>query len=112
MSNPNQREIKMEETTNPLNIPNMNKEMNWDAFVPTREIREYDRKLRESIRQREQLKQELAELEKRKRDIFWDVEYAMLTTGIKYFNTCSEYWLYKVESEYIKAEIAAEKSQE
>ena len=25
----------------------MNKEMNGDAFVPTREIREYDRKLRE-----------------------------------------------------------------
>ena len=44
------------------------------------------------------------ELEKRKRDIFWDVEYAMLQTGIKYFNTCSEYWLYKMESEYIKAE--------
>ena len=82
----------------------MSKEMNWDTFVPTREIREYDRKLRESIRQREQLKVELAELEKRKKDIFWDVEYAMLSTGIKYFNTCSEYWLYKVESEYIKAE--------
>ena len=85
-------------------IPIMSKEMNWDKFVPTREIREYDRKLRESIRQREQLKQELAELEKKPRDIFWDVEYAMLSTGIKYFNTCSEYWLYKVESEYIKAE--------
>ena len=76
----------------------------WDNFVPTREIREYDMKLRESIRQREQLKVELAELEKRKKDIFWDVEYAMLSTGIKYFNTCSEYWLYKVEYEYIKAE--------
>ena len=73
-------------------------------YAPTREIRKYDRKLRESIRQREQLKTELAELEKRRRDIFWDVEYAMLSTGIKYFNTCSEYWLYKVESEYIKAE--------
>ena len=82
----------------------MNKEMNGDAFVPTREIREYDRKLRESVRQREQLKREMAELEKRRKDIFWDVEYAMLSTGIKYFNTCSEYWLYKVESEYIKAE--------
>ena len=82
----------------------MSKEMNWDTFVPTREIREYDRRLRESIRQREQLKIELAELEKRKKDMFWDVEYAMLSTGIKYFNTCSEYWLYKVESEYIKAE--------
>ena len=82
----------------------MSKEMNWDTFVSTREIREYDMKLRESIRQREQLKQELAELEKRKKDMFWDVEYAMLSTGIKYFNTCAEYWLYKVESEYIKAE--------
>ena len=89
---------------NQLTIPIMSKEMNWDTFVPTKEIREYDRKLRESIRQREQLKIELAELEKRKKDIFWDVEYAMLSTGIKYFNTCSEYWLYKVESEYIKAE--------
>ena len=81
---------------NYLNENNMSKEMNWDTFVPTREIR--------SIRQREQLKVELAELEKRNRDIFWDVEYAMLSAGIKYFNTCSEYWLYKLESEYIKAE--------
>jgi predicted RNase H-like nuclease (RuvC/YqgF family) len=63
----------------------MNKEMNGDAFVPTREIREYDRKLRESVRQREQLKREMAELEKRRKDIFWDVEYAMFYTGIKYF---------------------------
>ena len=89
---------------NQLNTNNMNKEMDWDNFVPTREIREYDRKFRESIRQREQLKVELADLEKRKRDIFWDVECAMLSTGIKYFNNCSEYWLYKLESEYIKAE--------
>ena len=89
---------------NHLNIPIMSKEMNWDTFVPTKEIREYDRKLRESIRQREQLKQELAELEKKPRDIFWDVEYAMFSAGLKYFNTCSEYWLYKVESEYIRAE--------
>ena len=89
---------------NQLKANNMRKEMNWDKFVPTREIREYDRRFRESIRQRERLKVELAELEKRKRDIFWDVEYAMLSTRIKYFNTCSEYWLYKVESEYIKAE--------
>ena len=87
---------------NQLNETIMRKEMDWDNFVPTREIREYDRKLRESIRQREQLKVELAELEKRKRDIFWDVEYAMLSTGIKYFNACAEYWLIKVESEYIK----------
>lgn len=78
--------------------------MDWNNFAPTREIIEYDRRLRESIRQREQLKVELAELEKRKRDIFWNVEYAMLSTGIKYFNTCSEYWLYKLESEYIKEE--------
>ena len=97
---------------NQLNENIMNKEMNWDTFVPTREIREYDMKLRESIRQREQLKVELAELEKRKRDIFWDVEYAMLSTGIKYFNTCSEYWLYKVEYEYIKAEKEYMNSQE
>lgn len=69
----------------------MSKEMDWDKFVPTQEIRDYDRRFRESIRQREQMKQELAVLEKRKRDIFWDVEYAMLTTGIKYFNACSEY---------------------
>ena len=82
----------------------MSKEMNWGAFVPTREIRELEMRLRESVRQREQLKRELTELEKKPRDMFWDVEYAMLSTGIKYFNTCSEYWLYKVESEYIKAE--------
>ena len=50
-----------------LNIPNISKEMNWDTFVPTREIREYNRKLRESVRQREQLKQELAELEQKPR---------------------------------------------
>ena len=68
---------------NLLNANNMSKEMDWDNFVPTREIREYDMRFRESIRQREQLKQELAVLEKRKRDIFWDVEYAMLSTGIK-----------------------------
>ena len=85
-------------------IPIMSKEMNWDTFVSTKEIGEYDRKLRESVRQREQLKQELAELEKKPKDIFWDVEYAMFSAGLKYFNTCSEYWLYKVESEYIKAE--------
>ena len=84
----NQRKIKMD---NQLNANNMSKEMDWDNFVPTREIREYDMKFRESIRQREHLKVELAELEKRKRDIFWDVEYAILSTGIKYFNTCAEY---------------------
>ena len=82
----------------------MSKEMNWDNFVPTREIREYDRRFRESVRQREQLKVELAELEKRKRDIFWDVEYAMLSTGIKYFDTCAEYYVYRLEYEHIKAE--------
>ena len=89
---------------NQLNENNMSKEMDWDNFVPTREIREYDMKFRESVRQREQLKTELAELEKRRKDIFWDVEYAMLSTGIKYFDTCSEYWLVKLENEYIKAE--------
>ena len=82
----------------------MSKEMYWGAFVPTRAIREFEMRLRESVRQREQLKRELTELEKKPRDMSWDVEYAMLSTGIKYFNTCSEYWLYKVESEYIKAE--------
>ena len=34
---PNQREIEMD---NYLNENNMSKEMNWDTFVPTREIRE------------------------------------------------------------------------
>ena len=89
---------------NYLNENNMSKEMNWGTFVPTKEIREYNMKLRESVRRSEQLKLELAEQEKKLRNIFWDVEYAMFSTGIKYFNTCSEYWLYKVESEYIKAE--------
>ena len=55
---------------NQLNETIMRKEMDWDNFVPTQEIREYDMKFRESVRQREQLKTELAELEKRKRDIF------------------------------------------
>ena len=82
----------------------MKKEMDWDNFVPTREIREYDRKLRESIRQREQLKIELAELEKRGKDIFYDVEHEMLETGIWYFDVRSEFYVYKVEYEYIKAE--------
>ena len=100
----NQSKSKKIKMDNHLKENIMSKEMNWDTFVPTREIREYDRKSRESIRQSEQLKVELAELEKRKKDIFWDVEYAMFSTGIKYFNTCSEYWLYKLESEYIKAE--------
>ena len=89
---------------NQLNETIMSKGMDWNNFVPTREIREYDMKFRESIRQREQLKVELAELEKRKKDIFWDVEYEMLSTGIKYFNACAEFYLYKMESEYIKAE--------
>ena len=63
----------------------MNKEMNGNTFVPTRKIREYDMRLRECVRQREQLKREMAELEKRRKDIFWDVEYAMFSAGIKYF---------------------------
>ena len=89
---------------NTLNIPIMNKEMDWDNFVPTREIREYDRRFRESIRQREQLKLELAELEKRGKDLFYDVEHEMLETGIRYFDVRSEFYVYKVEYEYIKAE--------
>ena len=94
----------MEETTNQLNANNMSKEMNWDNFVPTREIRDYDRRFRESIRQREQLKQELAELESRGKDMFYDVEHEMLETGIRYFDVRSEFYVYKVEYEYIKAE--------
>ena len=82
----------------------MSKEMNWDTFVPTREIREYDMKLRESIRQREQMKLELAELESRGKDMFYDVEHEMLETGIRYFDVRSEFYVYKVEYEYIKAE--------
>ena len=83
---------------NQLKANNMSKEMDWDIFVPTREIREYDRKLRESIRQREQLKVELAELESRGKDMFYDVEHEMLETGIRYFDVRSEFYVYKVES--------------
>ena len=97
---------------NQLKANNMSKEMDWDNFVPTREIREYDMRLRESVRQREQLKRELAELEKKPRDnMFWEVEYAMLTTGIKYFDACAEFYICKVEYEYIMAEIAAEETE-
>ena len=53
-----------------LNIPDMSKEMHWDTLGPTKEILEYDMKLRENVRQREQLKQELAEPEKKPRGIF------------------------------------------
>ena len=89
---------------NQLNANNMSKEMDWDNFVPTREIREYDMKFRESVRQREQLKIELAELESRGKDMFYDVEHEMLKTGIRYFDVRSEFYVYKVEYEYIKAE--------
>ena len=75
----------------------MSKKMNWGAFVPTREIREFEMKLRESVRQREQLKRELAELEKKPRDMFWEVEYSM-------------FYMCKAEYEYIMAEIAAEET--
>ena len=95
---------------NQLNAIIMSKEMNWGAFVPTRAIREFEMRLRESVRQREQLKRELAELEKKPRDMFWVVEYSMLTTGIKYFNTCAEFYMCKAEYEYIMAEIAAEET--
>ena len=97
---------------NQLNETIMNKEMDWDNFVPTREIREYDMKFRESIRQREQLKVELAELESRGKDLFYDVEHEMLETGIRYFDVRSEFYVYKVESEYIKAENEYLNSQE
>ena len=82
-----------------LNENNMSNEMNWGAFVPTREIREFEMRLRESVRQREQLKRELAE------------EYSMLSTGIRYFNTCAEFYMFKAEYEYIMAEIAAEEAE-
>ena len=81
-----------------LNENNMSKEMNGDAFVPTREIREFEMRLRESVRQREQLKRELAE------------EYSMLSTGIRYFNTCAEFYMCRAEYEYTMAEIAAEET--
>ena len=85
--------------------------MNWSAFVPTREIREFEMRLRESVRQTEQLKRELAELEKKPRvNMFWEVEYSMLTTGIRYFNICAEFYMCKAEYEYIMAEIAAEET--
>ena len=58
--------------------------------TPIREIRELEMRLRESVRQREQLKRELAE------------EYSMLTTDIKYFNTCAEFYMCKAEYDYIK----------
>ena len=101
------RKIKMD---NQLNENIMNKEMNWGAFVPTREIREFEMRLRESVRQREQLKRELAELEKKPRDMFWEVEHSMLSTGIRYFNTCAEFYMCKAEYEYIMAEISCEQS--
>ena len=34
--------------------------------------------------------------------MFWEVEYSMLTTGIKYFNTCAEFYMCKAEYDYIK----------
>ena len=97
---------------NQLNTNNMSKEMDWDNFVPTREIRDYDMKFRESIRQREQLKIELAELESRGKDMFYDVEHEMLETGIRYFDVRSEFYVYKVEYEYVKAENEYLNSQE
>ena len=97
---------------NQLNETIMRKEMDWDNFVPTQEIREYDMKFRESIRQREQLKTELAELESRGKDLFYDVEHEMLETGIRYFDVRSEFYVYKVEYEYIKAEKEYLNSQE
>ena len=101
----------MEESTNHLNENKMSKKMNWDAFVPTRGIKEFEMRLRESVKQREQLKRELAELEKKPRDMFWEVEYSMLSTGIRYFNTCAEFYMCKAEYEYIMAEIAAEETE-
>ena len=46
----------MEESTNHLNENKMSKKMNWDAFVPTRGIKEFEMRLRESVKQREKNK--------------------------------------------------------
>ncbi len=80
-------------------------------FKPTLAIMEYEVKLRECVGQREKLKRELAELEQKKRDIFWDVEHAMLETGVRYYITCADYYVCKIENEYITAEIEREKEQ-
>lgn len=74
-------------------------------FKPTEVIIEYELKLRECVGQREKLKRELAELEQKKHDIFWDVEHAMLETGVRYYDTCADYYVCKIENEYITAEI-------
>ena len=42
--------------------------------------------------------------------MFYEVEHSMLTTGIRYFNTCAEFYMCKAEYEYIMAEIAVEET--
>ncbi len=80
-------------------------------FKPTLAIMEYEVKLRECVGQREKLKRELTELEQKKRDIFWDAEHAMLETGVWYYDTCADYYVCKIENEYITTEIGREKEQ-
>lgn len=67
-------------------------------FKPTEAIIEYEVKLRECVGQREKLKRELAELEQKKRDIFWEVEHAMLETGVRCYDTCADYYVCKIEN--------------
>ncbi len=80
-------------------------------FKPTLAIMEYEVKLRECVGMREKLKRELTELEQKKRDIFWDAEHAMLETGVWYYDTCADYYVCKIENEYITTEIGREKEQ-
>lgn len=77
-------------------------------FKPTEAIIEYESKLRECVGQREKLKRELTELEQKTRDIFWDFEHVMLDAGIKYYGTCADYYVCKIENEYIIVEIKRE----
>lgn len=82
----------------------MSMEMDWSRYVPTQEIIDYSRRFHECIRQREHLKHELSEHETKGRDMFWDLEHAMLSTGIRYFDTCADYWMHRLEYEYVMAE--------
>lgn len=79
-------------------------------FKPTEAIIEYESKLRECVGQREKLKRELTELEQKTRDIFWDFEHVMLDAGIKYYGTCADYYVCKIENEYIIVGIERGKS--
>ena len=83
----------------------MKSTMDWKHFKPTKEILEYESKLRESVAMREKLKNELEQLQHKQRDLFWEVECKMLETGIRYYDTCAGYYVCKAENEYIMAEI-------